>query len=171
MQAKFAVCLVVLLITGGIASMMGSPRQQETNNNPLAGGVWDRYSFVDEKNVESGSSGWYFLTFTSDGQFFITAVPSGRQQLSKPISQVSEDEFRSHFQGANVRRGTYTISGNGPFTLVLKDEVNLFSPNLQGSCPAAAHCRIEMENGEVRLTDPATGHHTKWRRVKAPQSH
>lgn len=146
-------------------AVVGRVRAQQ-DKNPLAGGVWDRYSFRDDKGVESGSPGWYFLTFTTDGHFFILALPHGRGQLSTGIADASPEEVRNHFKGAVARQGSYEIHGSGPYTLVLKDETNLFSPTLQGSCPASSKCQIQIENGEVHLKDAATGHETRWRRLK-----
>lgn len=143
-------------------------RPQGQVKNPLAGGVWDRYSFRNAQGVEAGAPGWLFLTFTDDGQFFLIGVPEASRKLLKPLAEMSKDELVTHFKDVQVRRGHYTLTGNGPYKLVLTDEQGLLNPNFQGSCPASAPCEVRIENGEVRLsTQPnGTGAQARWRRVK-----
>jgi hypothetical protein len=157
---SFAV--LVLLVTTILAV---AQRPQAQASNPLAGGVWDRYSIKDAKGTETGSPGWFFLTFTPDGQYFITGVPKGHEKLSKAAKEMTKDELVGQLQGIQVRRGRYTLTGTGPYMLTLTDEINPLSPNLQGSCPTAMPCEIRIENGEVRLSTANGGVRTQWRRV------
>ena len=66
--------------------------------------------------------------------------------------------------GDDLRRGRYTVTGNGPYKLVLSDDVQLLTTD--GSCAPADNCEIRIENAEVRLHNPKRGVDTKWRRVK-----
>lgn len=157
---RFAV-LVTLMTT--IVAVAQRPQAQTAN--PLAGGVWDRYSIKDAKGAETGSPGWFFLTFTPDGQYFITGVPKAHEKLSKAAKEMTKDELVAQLQGIQVRRGKYTLTGTGPYVLTLTDEINPLSPNLQGSCPAAMPCEIRIVNGEVRLSTANNGIRTQWRRV------
>ena len=140
-------------------------RPQAQASNPLAGGVWDRYSIKDAKGMETGSPGWFFLTFTTDGHYFITGVPKGHERLAKPAAGMTKDELVSQLQGIQVRRGKYTLTGNGsPYILTLTDDINPISPNVQGSCPVAMPCEIRVVNGEVQLST-TNGIRTRWHRV------
>src|SRR5262245_39492677 len=98
--------------------VVAQPPQAQASN-PLAGGVWDRYSIQDAKGTETGSPGWFFLTFTPDGQYFITGVPKGHEKLSKPSKEMTKDELVQQLQGIQVRRGKYTLTGTGPYVLTL----------------------------------------------------
>lgn len=147
----------------GVSNQTGFHAQAK---NPLVGGVWDRYSVKNAQGVENGSSGWFFLTFMEDGHFFITGVPKGHEKLLKTAKDMTKEELVQQLEGIQVRRGTYTLTGNGsPYTFTLTDEQNPLSPNLQGSCPASAPCQVRMENGEVRLFSPSNGVRTQWRRL------
>lgn len=160
---------LTLFFTGATIAVAvgGHHYSQAQSKNPLVGGMWDRYSVKNAQGVENGSPGWFFLTFTEDGKFFITGVPKGHEKLAKTAKEMTKEELVNHLDGIQVRRGTYTITGNGsPYIFTLKDEQNPFSPNLQGSCPASAPCEIRMENGEVRLFSPSNGVRTQWRRVR-----
>jgi hypothetical protein len=142
-------------------------RQLEAQgSSPLAGGLWDRYSIKNAQGVETGSAGWFFLTFTADGHYLITGVPRGKERLPKGTSDMTKEELVRHLEGIQVRRGRYALTGNGsPYLLTLTDEVNPHSPNLQGSCPATAPCEIRIVNDEVNLYSPSNGIRTQWRRV------
>jgi hypothetical protein len=164
MDSGTRVLAAFLLLTGLIALTPEQPEAQ--GSNPLAGGMWDRYSIKNAQGVETGSSGWFFLTFTADGHYLITGVPKGQERLPKATGDMTKEELVRHLQGIQVRRGRYTLTGNGsPYMLALTDETNPLSPNLQGSCPAAAPCEIRMVNGEVHLYSPSNGIRTQWRRV------
>ncbi len=153
-----------LVVTALIAAAPDQPRAQVAN--PLAGGVWDRYSIKNAQGVETGSAGWFFLTFTADGHFFITGVPKGQDNLPKVAKDMTKEELIRHLQGIQVRLGRYTLTGNGsPYVLTLTDESNPLSTSLQGSCPALAPCQIRIVNGEVNLYSPSNGIRTQWRRV------
>lgn len=159
--------LMGLVISTAIVGVTSRADAQSPATNPLVGGVWDRYSIVNPQGQDSGSPGWYHLTFTADNHFFITGVPQNRR-LPKAVKDLTHEQLLGHLQGINIRYGTYTLAqgGNGPYMLTLVDEVSPLNPNIQGSCPPPAHCEIRFENGEVRLFDTMTGNHTKWRRVK-----
>lgn len=152
---------VLLLLVAG-----AHPQPQAQASNPLVGGVWDRYSIKNAQGVEAGSAGWFFLTFTADGHFLITGVPKGQDKLPKPATEMTKDELVRHIQGIQVRRGKYTLTGNGsPYRFTLTDEINPLSPTLQGSCAASAPCEIRIVNGEVHLYSASNGVRTQWRRV------
>lgn len=155
-------CLFLLL---ALVAVSGD-RSHAQASNPLAGGVWDRYSIKNAQGVESGSAGWFFLTFTTDGHFLITGVPKGHEMLPKAASEMTKEQLVRHLQGIQVRRGRYTLTGNGsPYMLTLTDETNPLSRSLQGSCAAAAPCEIRIVNGEVHLYSASNGVRTQWRRV------
>jgi hypothetical protein len=154
--------LAVLILLMAIAR----PHPQAQGSNPLVGGSWDRYSIKNAQGVESGSAGWFFLTFTADGQFFITGVPKGHEKLAKAAKEMTKEELVRHLEGIQVRRGRYTLTGNGsPYRFTLTDETNPLSPSLQGSCAASAPCEIRIVNGEVNLYSASNGVRTQWRRV------
>jgi hypothetical protein len=135
-------------------------------SNPLAGGVWDRYSIKNAQGVETGGAGWFFLAFTADGHYLITGVPTERRKLPKATSDMTKEELVRHLEGIQVRRGRYALTGTGsPYLLTLTDDVNPLAPNLQGSCPATAPCEIRIVSGEVNLFSPSNGIRTQWRRV------
>ena len=158
----------LLTIAAAIVGITTRAAAQSPSANPLIGGVWDRYSIVNTQGVDSGSPGWYHLTFTADGHFFVTAVPQNRK-IPKAPKDLTHEELLNHLQGINIRFGTYTLirNGEGPYMLTLSDDVSPFVPAVQGSCPPPAHCQIMFESGEVRLFDTKTGNHTKWRRIEA----
>ena len=140
--------------------------------DPLVGGTWERYSIKDAQGTEIGQGpGWFFLVFTEDGRFFITGVPKGREKLAKPAKDMTKDELLKHLygmelridvDGMNVRRGTYTLTGNGsPYTLRLKEEVNAFSPTLNEPT-----LQVWMENGEAHIRRPGSENVVvAWRRA------
>ena len=157
----FGAFLVVTALVG-----VAPDQPQAQASNPLAGGVWDRYSIQNAQGVETGSAGWFFLTFTTDGHFFITAVPKGQDRLPTAAKDMTKEDLVRHLQGMTIRRGRYTITGSGsPFILTLTDETNPVSANLQGSCPASSPCQVRIVNGEVNLFSPSNGVRTQWRRV------
>lgn len=158
--------LVAFLLLTALTAIPPHHQLQAQASNPLAGGIWDRYSIKSAQGVETGSAGWFFLTFTADGHYLITGVPKGQDRLPKAATDMTKEELIRHLQGIQVRRGRYTLTGNGsPYILTLIDEANPLSPGLQGSCPAAAPCEIRMVNGEVHLYSPSNGIRTQWRRV------
>jgi hypothetical protein len=155
---------VLVSVVATVVIVAQRPHAQASN--PLAGGVWDRYSIKDANGVETGGPGWFFLTFTADGQYFITGVPKGHEKLTKAVAEMTKEELVRQLQGIQVRRGKYTLTGNGsPYILTLTDDINPISPNLQGSCPAAMPCEVRIVNGEVRLSTANGGVRTQWRRV------
>ena len=132
--------------------------------NPLAGGMWERYWQGEAGTPGAASTVPAFLTFTDDGFFFLVAAPADRR-LPKPLTEMTREELVAHFSNVQIRRGRYTISGKGPYKLVLIDDVALLTTD--GSCKPEDGCEIRSENGEVRLHNPARRVDTRWRRVPA----
>lgn len=158
---------VSILVAWAVVFGVGDGNTQAQAQNPIVGGVWDRYSLMNPQGVVSGSPGWFFLTFTSDGYFFATGVQKGKEKLPKPAKEMTKEELVGHLQGISLRRGTYTLTGNGsPYTLTLADEADPLSTSTQSSCNPSAPCELRMmENGEVRLFWPQAGNTASWRRV------
>ena len=163
MFQKIAAGLVVLTVI----CIASHTQLRSQVRNPLVGGLWDRYSIRDAKGAEIGVPGYFYLTFTDNGYFFVTAVPDGKK-LSKPIAEMTRDDLVRQFDQSSVvgtvrvRRGKYTVTGTGPvYTLILTDEVSPFLANIQGSCPASSPCQFRMVDGEVHLGDGGA----RWRRV------
>ena len=151
--------LSVIAFTVGVGNYL---QLQGQGNNPLAGGMWERYSVKNAQGVETGEGpGWYFLVFTDDGKYLITAAPKGREKLPKPATDMTKDELVKHIEAVQFRRGTYTLTGNGsPYTLSVKEEINLVSPTLNSLV-----LQVWMENGEVRATPSGSSTVLRWRRV------
>ena len=155
--------LIPLLIVVALIVGSGNYLQlQAQGNNPLVGGIWERYSVKNAQGVETGGGpGWTFIAFTEDRKYFYTAVPKGLETLPKSAKDMTKDELVKHIDGVELRRGTYMLIGTGsPYTLSLMDDINPMAPTLR-----SLKLQVWMENGEMRVSVVDGSTVLRWRRA------
>ena len=149
-----------LLLVAVLVVSHGSIAQAQTASQLV--GSWERFSLRNaEGAVIQPPEPAAFMILTGEGYFSVTAIPTDRKKIDKPLDQLTREELLNWLQHVNVRRGTYTVSGN---TLTRKDVSNI-NPNQEGR-ESVQQFRLEGDVLIFTNPDPKNKAEAQWRRVK-----
>jgi hypothetical protein len=148
MRTKVLSTLGALLIVQAVSAQ---------GSNQLVG-TWERVSITNDQGVATQQSP-AFVIFSANGHFSQTVVPANRPKVNKPVQEMTRDELLARFQGAQARRGTYTIQGN---RLTRKDVTNA-DPNQEGTEQIQ---QFRVDGDLLILSNPTTKAEARFRRVK-----
>jgi hypothetical protein len=100
-----------------------------------------------------------FVIFSADGFFSQTAIPAGRKKVDKPVDQLTKEELVERFQRLEVRRGTYTITGNK----LTRRNISHVDPNQEGT---EANQEFRIDARMLILTTPGNKAEARFQRAK-----
>ena len=96
---------------------------------------------------------------SDDGLFAQLNIAKDRPRVDKPLSQLTNEEFRTRFTGSQAVYGTYMVSGDR----LIRNVIGALNPNNEGTQLTSV---FTIDGDTLTARDPATKAEARFRRVR-----
>ena len=148
MKTRILAIIVVLSVFSSFAL---------AQQNPLVG-TWERVFQADEQGNPSPNP-YMLVIFSSDGVFTQINIAKNRPRVDKPLSQLTNEEFRARFTGVQAVYGTYSVTGDR----ITRNVIGALNPNNEGEQLTS---QFKVEGDTMTALDPKTKTQARFRRVR-----